>query len=131
MNIFLHVLKKNVDAMFRRIWQIWLWLSNFQLDASDFVYVNYDMCITTSLMFYLPQDLTSPHEIFPTFHETKYLHKNVCLKFFTNMREKYLAHAWRSFSFGRKKSWESKGKWHRFWKKHAMFEKVFWTHSKC
>ena len=78
--------------------------SNFQLDASDFVYVKYDVCTTTGFMLYVQQDLTSPCAIFPAFHETKYLHKNVHLKFFANTREKDLAHAWRSFSSVRKKS---------------------------
>ena len=53
--------------------------SNFQLEASDFVYVRYYVRTTTGFMLYLQQDLTSPCEIFPAFHETKYLHKNVCL----------------------------------------------------
>ena len=101
---FLHVLKKKGDAMFMPILTNVMFVkNNFQLDASDFVYVKYDVHITTCSIIYLQKDLTSPHEIFPVFHETKYLHKNVRLKLFANMWEKYLVHAWRSFSSGRKK----------------------------
>ena len=53
---------------------------NFQLDASDFIYVKYDVLINTCLLFYLQEDLTSLREILPDFHEIKYLHKNVRLK---------------------------------------------------
>ena len=53
---------------------------NFQLDASDFIYIKYDVLINTCLLFYLQEDLTSLLEILPDFHEIKYLHKNVRLK---------------------------------------------------
>ena len=53
---------------------------NFQLDASDFIYVKYNLLTNTCLLFYLQEDLTSLREILPDFHEPKYLHKNVCLK---------------------------------------------------
>ena len=103
-HFFTHAEEERRHHVLPNLTNLMLVKSNFQLDASDFVYVKYDVHITTSLMFYLPQDLTSPREIFPTFHETKYLHKNVRLKCFANTREKYLAHVLRSFSSGRKKS---------------------------
>ena len=63
--------------------------SNFQLDASDFVYVKYDVRTTTGFMLYLQQDLTSLCEIFPAFHETKFFCKHAG-EIFSACVEKFL-----------------------------------------
>ena len=53
---------------------------NFQLDASDFIYVKYDVLINTCLLFYLQEDLTFLCEYYLIFMKSNTYTKNVRLK---------------------------------------------------
>ena len=55
---------------------------NFQLDASDFIYVKYDVLINTFSLFYLQEDLTFLCEYYLIFMKSNTYTKNVRLKDF-------------------------------------------------